>query len=532
MAVLFFMKTRIFILFSLFILYSFSYAAPKKKDNTFVSVIQNNSDFTITLDDETVASGSHVKHFFPLYEGDLYDSWNVQYEISLTDNISYLLNDKVFIPNNQKIIIIENPKNNKESECYVIIQNNSNDTFQITDSRKNKIYPCYNNGFINDRNCTPVYNIPPQSVVVCPVEDIDLYAVNDTNLSKAKLIDLNTPFKKGYVYTLELTSKKSTLIDCRPLQNVQEKLWNKEFTKETIRSIKNKGEEILLLGTSSVKDNKKNLYNTGFLQSIQSNGNENWKVEYAVPGTDTYLYDMTIVSDGSILIVGQSIVSDMRGLILQYSAEGDLLQNISVPETIGLELIIPLNNGNYILRGYNENGNVVYLSLNTNGNYSLIKNPFNSTQTENLIQSESKYVEDKNGNFYIAGETSYLERPVATVIFLSKEGGCKALYTAREPFSFVSDMLLDESENRLIIVGTQNASDSTGNDGTPFIRCINLQTKEVLWENLYFESGYEVCARIASCDNYGFVQLLVNADEDGNIMLPCKILRSNTTGKQ
>ena len=526
------MKTRIFFLLSLFIICSFSYAAPKKKNNTFTSTIQNDSDFTIILDDETIAAGAQAQHVFPLYEGDLYDSWNVQYEIKLTDSVSYVLTDKIFIPNNQKTIIIENPRTNSEPECYVIIHNNSNDTFQITDSRKNKIYPCFNTGIINDRNRNPIYNIAPHSEVVCPIENITLCAVNDTNLSKAKLINLNTPFKKGYVYTIEFTSNKATLLDCRPLQSIRERLWNEEFSDDTIRSVKNYGNNILMLGTSTVRDKKKNLYNTGFLQSINNNGKENWKIEYAVPGTDTFLYDMTFASDNTIFVAGQSIVSDMKGLVLQYSTEGDLLQNISVPESIGLEMIVPFGNDSFILRGYDSNGNVIYFNLDISGKYEKINNPFNNDKTQSLIQSESKYIKDKNGNLYIAGETSYLERPVATVVCLSADGSCKALYTSREPFSFVSDMLLDEVNNTLIITGSLNAKDSIGNDGTPFIRCINLQTKEVLWENLYSDSGYEVCVKIAECDNYGFVLLFVNADEEGNISLPCKIIRTNATGKE
>ena len=526
------MKTRIFFLLSLFIICSFSYAAPKKKNNTFTSIIQNDSDFTIILDDETIAAGAQAQHVFPLYEGDLYDAWNVQYEIKLTDSVSYQLTDKTFIPNNQKTIIIENPRTNSESECYVIIQNTSNDTFQITDSRKNKIYPCFNTGIINDRNRNPIYNIAPHSEVVCPIENITLCAVNDTNLSKAKLINLNTPFKKGYVYTIEFTSNKATLLDCRPLQSIRERLWSEEYSNDTIRSVKNYEENILLLGTSTVRDKKKNLYNTGFIQSINNNGEENWKIEYAVPGTDTFLYDMTFASDNTIFVAGQSIVSDMKGLVLQYSTEGDLLQNISVPESIGLEMIVPFGNDSFILRGYDSNGNVIYFNLDISGKYEKINNPFNNDKTQSLIQSESKYIKDKNGNLYIAGETSYLERPVATVVCLSADGSCKALYTSREPFSFVSDMLLDEVNNTLIITGSLNAKDSIGNDGTPFIRCINLQTKEVLWENLYSDSGYEVCVKVAECDNYGFVLLMVSADEEGNISLPCKIIRTNATGKE
>ena len=96
------MKTRIFFLLSLFIICSFSYAAPKKKNNTFTSIIQNDSDFTIILDDETIAAGAQAQHVFPLYEGDLYDAWNVQYEIKLTDSVSYVLTDKTFIPTIKK----------------------------------------------------------------------------------------------------------------------------------------------------------------------------------------------------------------------------------------------------------------------------------------------------------------------------------------------------------------------------------------------------------------------------------------------
>lgn len=524
------MKKRLLISFSLLFFCFYSFAKPKKVDNTFKTLIRNNSDFSILIDEATIPSKDISEHVFPLHESDLYDSWNVSYIVPLSDSVNYKINGKIFIQDNQEAVIIENPKDVSLSDSYIVIQNDNNEAYQLTDSKKSKIYPCYNSGTVNERGIPVLYNIAPHSCVVSPLDNINYSLADNTNLSKAKLINLNIPNKKGYVYYVNINSDKVTLLDYRPMQSIYEKLWQRNYSKETVRAVLEKNESTFILGTTTVQDKNKNLYNTGFLQNLNNEGMENWKIEYAVPGADTFLYDMTFSSSDSIFVVGQSIVSQMKGLVLQYSLAGNLLQNITIPEVIGFELITPLSDNTFLLRGYDVSGNLVFYNLDLNGNYASVNNKFKSEKISALIQSESKYIEDSNRGFYIAGETSYLERPSATVIYLSEDGIAKTIYTAKEPFSFASDIVLDEENKRLVLVGSMNAKDSFGNGGIPFIRCIDLQTKEIIWDKIYAAYDYEACVKISALDSYGYIQLFVNADEEGNVMLPCQILRTDSTG--
>ena len=75
-------------LFFLFLIFSFSLAFAKKEespvDNTFPCLVQNESDFEITIDGLSLASGKSESHKFPLHTSVLYDGWTVEYKIPLT----------------------------------------------------------------------------------------------------------------------------------------------------------------------------------------------------------------------------------------------------------------------------------------------------------------------------------------------------------------------------------------------------------------------------------------------------------------
>ena len=521
------------LLFIFFLYFQTFSSVASVKDNTFTATIENNSDFFITIDNERIEPHGRIKHRFPLHESALYDGWSVEYEILLTQSVTYLLQEKIYIADRQKSIKITNPDSGTIDDTFVIIHNASSESFQITDSKNEKIYPCYESGIINKSDIASIYNIAAGKSVVCKIPKNEIYAINPFAKNKAG-IKLPCSLDAGYAYKIDLTEGGAKLTDKRPLEKLCESLWDKEFKNEIVRSISQKDNKIFLISTKEERDGKDNLFTAGFLKCLDSYGNEIWKQEYAIKNTDTFFYDMTSYYDENILIAGQSIASKMTGLLLQYTSNGELLRSISVPECIGLDMITPLKSS-YSLRGYDNDGFEKKFVLEKNSSGPKLQTVYKDDEpTAALIQSKSKCIEAKNGSLYTAGETAYLERPSATVICQNPENYYKplAVYTAREPFSFVSDMILNEDESQLIMVGSINAKDSFGNDCTPFIRCFDLKRKEIIWENMYADSDYEVCAKIAPCKDYGYILLFVNADENGNVSLPCKITRTNATGKQ
>ena len=535
----------------------FSCTTAKVINNTFLSEIENKSNFSITIDDETVLSGAKVQHHFPVYNDGVHQT-DVNYEIMLTENVSYILKkEKILIANNQKKVTITNPKSIDLPECYVIIQNDSDKTIQITDERNNPSFKCYKEGIINS-TASSIKNITANSKAVCEIKQSDGLYVSDNQLATmVKLIKLDTPYKNGYIYTVSVQDEKITLIDFRPLLNLGEKSWQKEYKEnEIIKSILQKGEYIYLLGQLKENTQKNSKYRTNRLHCFNLQGTDLWEKAARIidiKNADTDMYDMAFGSNGSVYVVGQCIETKKHnipaddkklGIICEYDLDGNFQQKHFVPEVSGLDMIMPCSDGTFIVTGADvkDTNKNIYFNFNQIDSYKETNPVWTlsevSTQFQNQIQSESKFIKDKNGNIYIAGETARFEDRrscSAKVIRIFKDGKIEPVYTARESFSFVSDMVLDEEQNQLIMVGHLNANDDVGNGGTPFIRCLDLNTKNILWESLYTNCGYESCANIVKCENYGFILHLVNVsinkDGEGEISLPCKIIRTNATGK-
>lgn len=522
------MKRQFLFFVLLFFLQTFSITA-SVKDNTFSTVIENVSDFYVTIDNERLAPRGKAKHRFPLHESALYDGWPVEYEIPLMESVNYILQEKLYISDGQKNLRITNPKSENTGDCFLVIHNSSSESFQITDSKKEAVYPCYASGTINKNGSLPIYNIASGKSVVCSIPPTELYAANPI-LKNKPIMKIDFPHKAGFVYKIDLTENGMILIDKRPLGKICEPLWSKEVKNETVRSIIQKDGKTFLLSTKTEKDRKRNLFTTGILKCMDSSGNEIWKQEYAQKGTDTFLYDAAFSDDG-IIAVGQSIGENMSGLVLFYSLDGALEKYKIVPESIGLEMITPFSDKSFYVRGYDSDGNLVYFQFFADGAYHKTKAIAGENELHSVLQSESKFIDDGNGTIYVSGETSYSERSTASIVSVTSNGKITALYTSQEPFSFVSDMFLDTESNQLIFSGFVNAADSFGNGGKPFVRCLDLGSKKILWETVYENSAYEVCAKIAPCADYGYIQFFVNADSEGNVCEPFCISRTNATGK-
>lgn len=211
------MKKRIYFI-PIVILFLFSACSTSKVvDNTFSTIIKNESNYEINIDGVVVPAGTKVEHKFPLHNNELYNgSIIVKYKILLTDSIYYYFTDKIFIEDNQKEVeILE--KDFFIEDSYMIIQNWANDTFNITDALKENIFPCYKNGIINDSSITQTWYCSPNSTVVCKIEHIPLF-VSDT-LSKKEPIPLKVPYKKGYIYRVILENERINIIAFCSLQD-------------------------------------------------------------------------------------------------------------------------------------------------------------------------------------------------------------------------------------------------------------------------------------------------------------------------
>lgn len=507
--------------------------AAKPLDNTFKSSIQNKSDFEITVDGATVLPGMSADHKFPLHESAIYDGYDVEYKIPLSENVSYLLKEKKYLADNQGAFVIENPIGEYVLESYLILNNDSDEVIKCSGPKgRQSLSPIQiKRGIINDtvNKMLPVYQLAAHTIGVVALEPHkDPYVAPEGKESIATGIT----FRRGYVYYASYKDDKVVLVDARPIQCIKEKLWNKKLDKKIIlREIVSKGEKLFVVGTETTADTKKNLFVQGFIQCLNAKGEELWKQEIGIKGSDTYLYDANFTRDGNLVVVGQSIKDEMEGLIASYDTDGKLIKTKPVESVIGFEHVSKDSDGDLVLSGYDKNENIAAFFLSDS--LELKKIPVDNSKKpfEKYVQNVSATVSGVDGIQYLAGESALLERPVAIIVKVSQENQVETVYTATESFSYVMDMKINREKKQLLICGSMNAEDQFGNQGNPFIRCIDIETGKVVWESIFKSKAYEVAVKICELENYGFGVLLVNADEEGNISSPCALIRTDAVGK-
>lgn len=536
------MKKIPFLFFISLIPSAFLFSKPKIEDNTFASLIVNNSDYSISVDGEKIPPGEKKEHRFPLHTSAMaMGDWNVEYTIPLTESINYVFQEPKALSDNQNKFIIENPNGKFISDCYAVVINNSDDLIQCK-GRGTIFYSCYTKGVINSGKELPaIGTVPAHTSAVCPIKpNNEFYIVPDKTGEK---LNAGISYRKGYVYFIRYADGKISLQDARPIQCIKEKLWKKEYSKNIVLRdvVQNKG-FLYVLGTETLKDSKNNFYLSGFVQCLDRKGNEVWKREYAEKGTDTVLYDMELCSDGSLVIVGQTVAEKTAGVVLLWTADGKSAKSSSVKEVIGLERVRKNSQEGFAAGGYDLDGNPVSVLFDKNLSVTKVVSgheaAFLGTQSdasknslaEDFVQSASAGLTLNDGSRLVAGESSGLERPVATVARLKNTSEYEIFYAATEPNSFVSDMKIISENTHLLISGSMNGKDSFGNGGSPFVRCLDIKTGALLWENIDSEREYEVCTRIAAFDDYGFAEILVNADSDGDVSSPCALIRTNSVG--
>lgn len=557
---------------------------------TFCADIINNSDYEISINSLITPTKTILQNQeLPLHSSEIYDGIIITYKIPLTDFVYYKHIEKKLIADNQTKIIIENPTKITETESYIIIKNTSNDSVQLTNGRS--IFPCYYEGQINTVNISPEYYLKGKSQIVYKIKDNSIFFLQNTTL-KSDLIPINKDgnFFPGYVYTYEFDGKSVYRTDSRPLLKQAEPTWSLEIENNLeINDIEIQKENIYITGTQIKIDNNSNKYNSAFTcyfeTDISTYKEKKLTINYEENKTDsTTFFDSIIKEDGNIISVGQMVDKEPKGLVSCYSNSGSLLWNKTLADVYAVSSIIQISENDCFVVGSNSEGKALVYKLKENdskefefitsievidsaiydtkscisldGKYlylvcnaqenmtnlvisSLFRIDIESGVSEEFkLNNTIRFVEDikqaKDGTVYLVGETvTDTASSVALMSVKQDIAESKLVYVAPETYSYGRSIYVDEDFNEIVICGTLNATDSSGNDGTPFVRSLYRNDYSVAWKKLYTEecfSGLEVVREFVPCDDYGFVVNLCAVDEEGRFCEPTQLVRTNATG--
>lgn len=567
-----------------------NYIQSQPFDNTFFIDIANNSNFEIVIDSVYIPpKGIIPKHKLPLHDSALYDGWTITYKIPLCENVHYKHIGKIMIADNQEKLVIENPKKITETTTYVIINNKSNDSVQLTNGRS--VFGCYNEGQINTVNAMPVYYITGKTKSVYKLSNkTKLYLQKETVNPDLLPINIDVDFSPGYVYTYEFDGKSVYRTDSRPLLKQAEPTWSLEIENNLeINDIEIQKDNIYITGTQTQMDKNSNQYNSAFISCFETDistyKEKKRTINYEENQADsTTFFDSIIKEDGNIIAVGQVIYDEPKGLVSCYSNSGSLLWNRILADVYAVSSIIQISENDFFVAGSNLEGKALVYKLQENDtkDFELITSieGINSAiyDTKSCISSDGKYlylvcnaqdnvtglaasslfridiesgvseeiklnntirfVEDikqaKDGTVYLVGETvTDGFTAVALVSVKHDTAESNLVYVAPETYSYGRSIYIDEDFNEIVFCGTLNATDSSGNGGTPFVRSLYRNDYSVAWEKLYTEecfSGLEVVREFVPCDDYGFVVNLCAVDEEGRFCEPTQLVRTNATG--
>lgn len=557
---------------------------------TFCADIINNSDYEISINSLIIPTKTIIQNQeLPLHSSEIYDELIITYKIPLTDFVFYKHIEKKLIADNQTKIIIENPTKITETESYIIIKNTSNDSVQLTNGRS--IFPCYYEGQINTVNISPEYYLKGKSQIVYKINDNSIFFLQNTTL-KSDLIPINKDgrFLPGYVYTYEFDGKSVYRTDSRPLLKQAEPTWSLEIENNLeINDIEIQNDNIYITGTQIKSDSNSNQYNSAFISCFETDistyNEKKITINYEENQADsTNFFDLIIKEDGNIISVGQRVDKEPKGLVSCYSNSGSLLWNKTLADVYAVSSIIQISENDFFVVGSNSEGKALVYKLKENdskefefitsieviesaiydtkscissdGKYlylvcnaqenmtnlvvsSLFRIDIESGVSEEIkLNNTIRFVEDikqaKDGTVYLVGETVTDTASSVALMSLKQDiAESKLVYVAPETYSYGRSIYVDEDFNEIVICGTLNATDSSGNGGTPFVRSLYRNDYSVAWEKLYTEecfSDMEVVREFVPCDDYGFVVNLCAVDKEGRFCEPTQLVRTNATG--
>ena len=469
-------------------------------------------------------------------------------------------------------------------EYYVILQNRANYEISVINSSSKQIYLTMNGvKTIRPEDCG-IYSSSERNFIKNDYVAMFILAKNKEFIFPIE------KFKKGYVYTYEFDGKSVYRTDSRPLLKQAEPTWSLEIENNLeINDIEIQNDNIYFTGTQIKTDNSSNQYYSAFTRyfetDISTYKEKKITINYEENQTDsTTFFDSIIKKDGNIISVGQRVDEEPKGLVFCYSNSGSLLWNKTLADVYAVSSIIQITENDFFVAGSNYEGKALVYKLKENdskefefitsieviesaiydtkscissdGKYlylvcnaqenmtnlvisSLFRIDIESGVSEEIkLNNTIRFVEDikqaKDGTVYLVGETvTDTASSVALMSVKQDIAESKLVYVAPETYSYGRSIYVDEDFNEIVICGTLNATDSSGNGGTPFVRSLYRNDYSVAWEKLYAEecfSDMEVVREFVPCDDYGFVVNLCAVDEEGRFCGPTQLVRTNATG--
>lgn len=502
-----------------------------------------------------------------IYDPDYF--FRIETKNGLTQSINIDIKNN-FIPLDEKYYVVLNNKANFEIS---VINSSSNQIYLTKDGVKAiksedcGIYLSSGRDFINNDYVT-MFILAKNKKIMFPIGKL----------------------KKGYVYTYEFDGKSVYRTDSRPLLKQAEPTWSLEIENNLeINDIEIQKDSIYITGTQIKTDNNSNKYNSAFTcyfeTDISTYKEKKLTINYEENQADsTTFFDLIIKEDGNIISVGQRVDKEPKGLVSCYSNSGSLLWNKTLADVYAVSSIIQITENDFFVAGSNYEGKALVYKLKENdskefefitsievidsaiydtkscissdGKYlylvcnaqenmtnlvisSLFRIDIESGVSEEIkLNNTIRFVEDikqaKDGTVYLVGETvTDTASSVALMAVKQNIAESKLVYVAPETYSYGRSIYVDEGFNEIVFCGTLNATDSSGNGGTPFIRSLYRKDYSVAWEKLYTEecfSDMEVVREFVPCYDYGFVVNLCAVDEEGRFCEPTQLVRTNATG--
>lgn len=475
-----------------------------------------------------------------------------------------------------------------DEKYYVVLNNKANFEISVINSSSNQIYLTMDGvKAIKSEDCG-IYLSSGRDFINNDYVTMFILAKNK------KIMFPIGKLKKGYVYTYEFDGKSVYRTDSRPLLKQAEPTWSLEIENNLeINDIEIQKDSIYITGTQIKTDNNSNnnsnKYNSAFTcyfeTDISTYKEKKLTINYEENQADsTTFFDSIIKEDGNIISVGQRVDKEPKGLVSCYSNSGSLLWNKTLADVYAVSSIIQITENDFFVAGSNYEGKALVYKLKENdskefefitsieviesaiydtkscissdGKYlylvcnaqenmtnlvisSLFRIDIESGVSEEIkLNNIIRFVEDikqaKDGTVYLVGETVTDTASSVALMSLKQDiAESKLVYVAPETYSYGRSIYVDEDFNEIVICGTLNATDSSGNGGTPFVRSLYRNDYSVAWEKLYTEecfSDMEVLREFVPCDDYGFVVNLCAVDEEGRFCSPIQLVRTNATG--
>mgnify|MGYP002522034346 FL=1 len=553
-------------------------------DNCFETLIKNNSDFDIEIDETKVSAKSSVAHKFPLHDSALYDGWEVLYKIPFTKDIFFYLRNKIAITDNQVELLIEKPIENQSFDNYLILKNNSKISVQISNGIS--LFPCFLNGQVNSRNSNPEYYISSRDVAALkvPSDNTKLFVQEGNKMSSSWKIPLSKKNKTGFVYTYTFDGEKVVFEDARPIVKINEPLWNKDYSDTALlKTFGSKNENsIFCIGNKIEEDKNKNKFLSACFGCFENTGTKKWESSFSEKNADNKIYDGVLL-ENKIICVGQSMNEKSEaGLALVADSKNGHIESFKIPELLGLFSISSFGS-NILATGFGSAGSLTVLKIsfeNDHPIFSLVplelplaeSNLVNhalclydtecekiillcNRQNENgevlssvlykfsydgkliskedfvqSIKSVSCVVLNNSGEVFAGAETFESENTSAVIIKLLPNESWNYFYRNENPSSFITSLCLSESEDFIAVSGVQNASDSYGHGGKSFFVGMDSNSAEQLWFTEYEKKQNMLLTNFSLLSEYGFAGIFCYTDENGVIKSPSALKRMTLNG--